>query len=58
MWIDKLNQFVPALGYCTFFLQRSHVCDVCDRRFKKPSDLVRHKRIHTGNFDHLFNFLQ
>ncbi|KAL3997210.1 Zinc finger C2H2 type family protein [Acanthocheilonema viteae] len=28
--------------------QRSHVCDVCDRRFKKPSDLVRHKRIHTG----------
>uniref|UniRef100_A0A8R1TM51 C2H2-type domain-containing protein n=1 Tax=Onchocerca volvulus TaxID=6282 RepID=A0A8R1TM51_ONCVO len=28
--------------------QRSHICDVCDRRFKKPSDLVRHKRIHTG----------
>ncbi|CAG9535270.1 unnamed protein product [Cercopithifilaria johnstoni] len=28
--------------------QRSHVCDVCDRRFKKPSDLLRHKRIHTG----------
>ncbi|VDK52027.1 unnamed protein product [Gongylonema pulchrum] len=27
---------------------KTHSCDVCDRSFKKPSDLVRHKRVHTG----------
>ncbi|KAM3722404.1 Zinc finger protein [Dirofilaria immitis] len=46
------NQHEQRNFTCTNFLlkddQRSHVCDVCDRRFKKPSDLVRHKRIHTG----------
>lgn len=25
-----------------------HKCGSCDRAFKKPSDLVRHERIHTG----------
>uniref|UniRef100_A0A0R3RTA9 Zinc finger protein n=1 Tax=Elaeophora elaphi TaxID=1147741 RepID=A0A0R3RTA9_9BILA len=49
----RLNQHEERSFTCdTNFLlkedQRSHVCDVCDRRFKKPSDLVRHKRIHTG----------
>ena len=27
---------------------KPHVCDQCDRRFDRPSELERHKRVHTG----------
>ena len=28
--------------------KRGHECDVCEKMFRSPSDLVKHMRIHTN----------
>ena len=43
-------RMIPLILYC-FLIQvngvRWHQCTYCTKEFKKPSDLVRHIRIHT-----------
>ncbi|VDK44786.1 unnamed protein product [Anisakis simplex] len=38
----------PAVNVTAVSDEKKHKCGVCGRAFKKPSDLQRHTRIHTG----------